>query len=132
MSIKSIKPCDVCDVDTRILRLEDEFSDLKASHAETTTELKHLSEQVIDSAVRITEKIDACIQPINERLNEGLGHLISLNEKVLEHDKFIGIALATKKAADIKRATWRKIAFALATGAGAVVVKELIVMFFRH
>jgi len=116
----------------RVLRIETDISELKVAQAETGISFKYLSQQVQDSTAKITEKIESCIKPISDRIYDTSQKLSILTEQVEKHDKIADIVLTAKKKSDNRRALVKKALLALCYGGGAVTIKELIVMMFRH
>lgn len=117
--------------ESRLQRLENEVSDLRVQHAEVSTNLVHLGGVVESAVTRISDKVDLCIKPLADTLQRHIeedavakAKLSAVIETVSHLD-----ALATQRAN--RWTNWKKGLTTLLLGAGAIGMKELVVVLFH-
>jgi hypothetical protein len=113
--------------EARIQRLEDHVSELKASHAEVSTNLHNLGVQVTDMGTRISDKIDAVVKPLHDTLHD------HIKEDTLSRDKLNVVEATVNKIEDERQSRAKRskalltAIYAVCTGAAAIGLKELVV-----
>ena len=116
----------------RILHLEHVHSELAAKVAETSVGIQYLSKEISESYDRLAGKMDTCIAPLAAQVQETHQHLLALGDVVGGHAKVIEKIQDEKKRVAERWGGVKKVAFAVLTGGGAICVKELAVLLFKH
>lgn len=116
----------------RLLRVESEVSDLKASQAELGANVKNLGEQVHNLGVTLGQKIDGFASGLVEKVQDEHQRVTTVKEKEAANGVRIDALYEEKRRQAEKWDAWKKFLGTLATGALAIGLKELVAYLLRH
>src|SRR5688572_5456775 len=102
----------------RIQRLEDHVAELRTSHAEVSTNLRNLGEQMHEGVSRIADKIDAVVKPVADTLHEHIKEDAIAKERLNGLDRTVSRMDEERQAREGRAKAIRTAIYAICTGAG--------------
>ena len=116
----------------RLQHLEENVGNLKTDVAENALTIKYVAKDVHDGFNGFSQQLASGFSDIKASLMEGESRMNAMSERIGEHGRKFDKLDEEKRKRSEKWDSWKKLIIAVATGALAIGLKELMVFMVHH
>jgi hypothetical protein len=116
----------------RLQHLEHSVGELKTDVAENKLNMSYIAKDVHNGFDGFGKALEAGFGGIQTRLDQGEQRMNAMGERIGEHGRKFDRIDEEKKARSARWDSWKKIILTVTTGALAIGLKELVVLFIKH